>query len=112
MFKIKLYMSLVSPFSLESNFNPYILTRLEARGVEVATLLKEFHSIQDSALDLQEMEKMLQHWSDGILGDRPPSWEELLEVFNSVGLKKLSQKIYGLLQGMCVQIDILTYKSF
>ena len=87
------YVSLVSPYSLESNFTPNILTRLEASGVEVATLLKEFHSTQDSSLDLQEVEEVLLAWSNGLLGDRPPCWGELLGVFKNVGLVKLSRKI-------------------
>ena len=90
--------SLGTQFSLESNFTPNILTRLEASGVGVATLLKEFHSTQDSSLDLQEVEKMLLHWSYGLLGDRPPCWRELLMVLKNVGLSKLSTKLLDWLQ--------------
>ena len=94
-----MYASLVSPFSLESNyFTPNILTRLEASGVEVTALLEEFHSTQDSSLDLQEVEKMLLHWSDGLLGDRPPCWGEFLKVIDNVGLRELSTKIFDWLQ--------------
>ena len=93
------YVSLVSPYSLESNFTPNILTRLEARGVEVTALFKEFHSTQKkSSLDLQEVEKMLLHWSDGLLGDCPPCWGELLRVLVNVGLSKLSRNIIDWLQ--------------
>ena len=90
--------SLVSPFSLVSNFTPDILTRLEASGVEVATLLEEFHSTRDSSLDLQEVEKMLLYWSDGLLGDRPPCWRELLMVLKNVRLSKLFTKLLDWLQ--------------
>ena len=48
---------------------------------------------------------MLLHWSDGLIEDHPPCWEELLRVLFNVGLENLSSTIYDLLQvqGMYVQ---------
>ena len=116
-----IYVSPVSPFSFQSDFTPNILTRLEASGievvtllkatrgssldlqqmesdVEVATLLEESHLTQGSLFDLQEIEKVLLHWSDDLIGDRPPFWGELLRVLINVGLKELFQRINNLLQ--------------
>ena len=100
-----LCVSSVLPFSLESNFTPNILTRMEAMGI---------HFIQDSSNDLQEMEKVLLHWSDGLIGDRPPCWGELLRVLTNVGLVDLSKKINDLLQGMYIRImpGILILRCF
>ena len=106
-------MSPVSPFSLKSDFTPNILTRLEASGLDVATLLKGSHSTQGSSFNLQEIEKVLLHWSDGLIGDRPPCWEELQRVLNNGGLKKLSRIIFDLLQvqGMYIQINVKNLKG-
>ena len=126
-----IYVSPVSPFSLQSDFTPNIFTRLEASGVKVATLLENIHLTQGSSLDLeetkigvevatileeshltlssifdlQEIEKVLLHWSDGLIGDRPPCWGELLRILKNMGLEKLYRKINDLLQvqGMYIQ---------
>ena len=103
----------VSPFSLQSDFTPNILTRLEASGFEVATLLKGSHSTQGFIFDVQEIEKVLLHWSDGLIEDHPPCWEELLIVLFNVGLENLSSTIYDLLQvqGMYTQNNVKNLKG-
>ena len=108
-----IYVSPVSPFSLQSDFTPNILTRLEASGVEVATLLKGSHSTQDSSFDLHEIKKVLLHWSDGLIGDRPLYWEELLRVLINGGLENLSRIIHNLLQvqGMYTQNNVKNLKG-
>ena len=93
-----IYVSPVSPFSLQSDFTPNILTRLEASGFEVAILLKGSHSTQGSSFDLQEIKKVLLHWSNGLIRDCPLCWEELQRVLINGGLEKLSRIIHDLLQ--------------
>ena len=108
------HVSPVSPFSLWSDFTPNILTRLEASGVEVANLLEESHSTQSSSLNLQELEKVLLHWYDGLIGHRPPCWRYLLEGLKKVGLEKLFRIIYDLLQvqGTYIQNNFINQYAY
>ena len=108
-----IYVSPVSPFSLQSYFTPNILTRLEASGIEVATLFKGSRSTQRSLFDFQEIEKVLLHWSDGLIGNRPLRWEELQGVLINGGLENLFSIIYDLLQvqGMYIQNNVKNLKG-
>ena len=56
---------------------------------------------------------MLLHWSDGLIEDHPPCWEELLRVLFNVGLENLSSTIYDLLQvqGMYIQNNVKNLKG-
>ena len=112
----------VFPYCPEIEFPRNVLTRLEAvMGIETVSVLAKFHSqlTSSSGVELQPRVGIYRHeialpdphanpteyvievmfqWSAG-RSCRPPTWRQLLIVFEKIGLVQLSQQIEEFLRG-------------
>ena len=115
--------SAVSSFDPDSQFISNVLPRLEVvMGIQIVTALANIYSQLKvtSGVQLQPqvdddgdevalpdpqrdpgkfVEEVISQWSAGS-SHRPPTWRQLLEVLQDIGLLKLSQQIDTYMKGM------------
>ena len=110
----------VATFDPDSRFVSNVLSRLEAvMGVHIISILADIHyqlitsagvqlqpQIKNGSLPdpqshpCQYVEEVISQWSAGH-SPRPPTWRELLQVLQDVGLLELRQQIEVYVKGTC-----------
>ena len=113
----------VSSYDPDSNFKSDVLSRLEAlMGIQIMSVLGNNHSqlTTSSRVKLRTREENYWGWYEALpdpqrapvlyveevifqwfmgASDRPPTWKQLLEVFQEMGLRELSQQIEAFMRG-------------
>ena len=110
----------VATFDPDSRFISNVLSRLEAvMGVHIISILADIHyqlttsagvqlqpQIENGSLPdpqshpCQYVEEVISQWSAG-RSPRPPTWRELLQVLQDIGLLELRQQIEVYVKGTC-----------
>ena len=110
----------VATFDPDSRFISNVLSRLEAvMGVHIISILADIHyqlntsagvqlqpQIKNGSLPdpqshpCQYVEEVISQWSAGC-SPRPPTWRELLQVLQDIGLLELRQQIEVYMKGIC-----------
>ncbi len=101
----------VSSFDPEMNFGPYDLARLEVLtdiqiesvlGNNVSQLMASIGMDKPllllDALAFRGVRHIFREWCIG-KGNRPPTWRQLLNVLEDIGLQELSQHIEEVMKG-------------
>ncbi len=100
----------VSSFDPEMKLEPYDLTRLEKlTGIQIESVLNDnvsqlmasigmVKSLQLYTIGFRGACDIFRDWCYGA-GNRPPTWRQLLNVLEDIGLKELSQHIEEFMKG-------------
>ncbi len=96
----------VSSFDPEMNFGPNDLVRLEElTGIQIESVLNNNVSQLMTSIGVDKpwlldlgVRHIFYDWCDGE-GNRPPTWGQLLNVLEDIGLKELSQHIEEVMKG-------------
>ena len=88
------------------NFEPYDLTRLEVvTGIQIESVLGNNVSQLMTSVGMDKsfrlysgVRHIFREWCNGE-GNRPPTWRQLLNVLEDIGLKELSQHIEEVMKG-------------
>ena len=96
----------VSSYDPEMNLEPNDLARLEVvTGIQIESVLRNNVSqliasigMDKSFLATLGVRHIFHEWCNGA-GNRPPTWGQLLNVLEDIGLKDLSQHIEEVMKG-------------
>ncbi len=99
----------VSSYDPEMNFEPNDLAKLEVlTGIQIKSVLRNNVSQLIASIGMDEsspfplsmfgVRVIFHKWCNGE-GNRPPTWRQLLNVLEDIGLKELSQHIEEVMKG-------------
>ncbi len=95
----------VSSYDPEMNFEPNDLARLEElTGIQIVSVLSSNDSQLTASIGMGKsllilgVHHIFHEWCNGE-GNRPPTWGQLLNVLEDIGLKELSQHIEEVMKG-------------